>query len=221
MSEWWTYSLSDFLLFSPRTYYRLFELYNLAIWPLQVIALASGAAMLPLFRSTRPWHGRVVAAILALCWLWVAWAYFLERYDTINWAARYAALGFAAQALLLLWRGGLTGLSLVAAPTIVGRAGLLVVLFALLAQPFVAPLFGRPWAQAEIFGIAPDPTAIATLGIVVASTRLRWELMVIPALWCGLSAATLWTMGSADAFVPAVAATVALLLALRRGIRPA
>jgi hypothetical protein len=31
MSEWWTYSLWDFLLFSPRTYYRLFELYNLAI----------------------------------------------------------------------------------------------------------------------------------------------------------------------------------------------
>ena len=80
----------------------------------------------------------------------------------------------------MLWRGMLAR----ASPTIAGRAGLLVVLFALLAQPFVAPLFGRPWAQAEIFGIAPDPTAIATLGIVVASTRLRWELMVIPALWC-------------------------------------
>jgi hypothetical protein len=37
MSEWWTYSLSDFLLFSPRTYYRLFELYNLAVWPWHVL----------------------------------------------------------------------------------------------------------------------------------------------------------------------------------------
>ena len=26
MSEWWTYHLRDFLLFTPRTYYRLFEL---------------------------------------------------------------------------------------------------------------------------------------------------------------------------------------------------
>ena len=25
MSEWWTYRPSDFLLFAPRTYYRLFE----------------------------------------------------------------------------------------------------------------------------------------------------------------------------------------------------
>ena len=28
MSEWWTYRLSDFLLYAPRTYFRLFELYN-------------------------------------------------------------------------------------------------------------------------------------------------------------------------------------------------
>ena len=35
MPEWWTYSLSDFLMFSPRTYYRLFELHNAAIWPAQ------------------------------------------------------------------------------------------------------------------------------------------------------------------------------------------
>ena len=49
MSEWWTYSLSDFLLFSPRTYYRLFELYNLAIWPAQILALALGLAILALW----------------------------------------------------------------------------------------------------------------------------------------------------------------------------
>ena len=42
MSEWWTYSLSDFLLFSPRTYYRLFELYNVAIWPLQLVSPRAG-----------------------------------------------------------------------------------------------------------------------------------------------------------------------------------
>ena len=45
MSEWWTYTLSDFLLFSPRTYYRLFEIYNAAIWPAQIVALGLGLAM--------------------------------------------------------------------------------------------------------------------------------------------------------------------------------
>ena len=71
MSEWWTYHLSDFLLFSPRTYYRLFELYNAAIWPAQIVALGAGsggrAALAP--RSTAPGSGRIVGdprGVLAL-----------------------------------------------------------------------------------------------------------------------------------------------------------
>ena len=43
MSEWWTYSLSDFLLFSPRTYRRLFELYNAQVWPAHLVAVGLGA----------------------------------------------------------------------------------------------------------------------------------------------------------------------------------
>ena len=41
----------------------------------------------------------------AACWLWVAWAYLLVRYDTINWAASYFAFGFAIEAALLVWSG--------------------------------------------------------------------------------------------------------------------
>ena len=75
MAEWWTYALPDFLLFSPRTYYRLFELYNAAVWPGQVLAAAAGLAIVAMLRKPRPWQGRVVAVLLAACWLWIAWAY--------------------------------------------------------------------------------------------------------------------------------------------------
>ena len=69
MSEWWTYSLSDFLLFSPRTYYRLFEIYNVAVWPAQILALTLGAMIVALLRSGAAWRGRGAAAILTVCWL--------------------------------------------------------------------------------------------------------------------------------------------------------
>ena len=46
MAEWWTYRPEDFLLFSPRVYWRLFELHNAAVWPVQVPALLLGAAIL-------------------------------------------------------------------------------------------------------------------------------------------------------------------------------
>ena len=105
MSEWWTYSLTNFLLFSPRTYYRLFELTNADVWPLQLVTLALGIAIAFLMLRPRAWSGRAIAAILAALWLLVAWAYLLERYDTINWAARYFAIAFVLQAALLVWTG--------------------------------------------------------------------------------------------------------------------
>ena len=46
MTEWWTYRPSDFLMFAPRTYWRLFELHNEAWWPAQALLLLAGSAAL-------------------------------------------------------------------------------------------------------------------------------------------------------------------------------
>jgi Family of unknown function (DUF6064) len=219
MSEWWTYSLSDFLLFSPRTYYRLFELYNAAMWPLQILALALGVALLGLLLRDTAWRGRAIAAILAACWLWVAWAYLWQRYDTINWAASYFAVGFAIEALLLIWTGIVRDrLGFLSGAGFVGAAGLCIFVFALVGYPLIGPLNGRPWRQAEIFGLVPDPTAIATLGVLVAAHRPRWSLLIIPLIWCAISAATLWTMQSPDAVVVTATAALALGLGIWRSI---
>src|SRR5262245_21982907 len=98
MSEWWTYRLYDFLLFTPRTYYRLFELYNAAIWPAQFVAIALGVLLL-LMCARRA--GRPATMLLAALWIWVAVAFLALRYATINWAATYAAWAFGAEAALL------------------------------------------------------------------------------------------------------------------------
>ena len=135
MSEWWTYTLTDFLLFSPRTYYRLFELYNAAVWPLQLVTLALGVAILILMLRGGAWSGRVVAAILAALWLLVAWAYLLERYDTINWAARYFAIGFAVQAALLVWTGVVRDRLRFDADTATGKIGIALLIYALRDPP--------------------------------------------------------------------------------------
>jgi hypothetical protein len=90
----------------------------------------------------------------------------------------------------------------------------------LLIAPLIGPLLGRPWTQAEVFGIAPDPTAIATLGILLtANGRVRWELLATPVIWCVISALTLWTMGSPDAPAPALVACLAVLLAMWKPAR--
>ncbi|MDX1126883.1 hypothetical protein GOL24_21650 [Sinorhizobium medicae] len=41
MAEWATYTLADFLMFSPRVYFRLVERYNQGLWPFQLVFIVS------------------------------------------------------------------------------------------------------------------------------------------------------------------------------------
>lgn len=222
MSEWWTYRLSDFLMFAPRTYNRLFEFTNAEVWPLQVVLVAAGLAALWL--AWRGAYGRVVALVLAAAWIVVAWAYHFERYATINTAAPYYAAGFAVEALLLVWcglrSGGLRFGAQLAPVRWIG-SGLLAA--GVVLYPLLAPVAGRPWTQAEIFGIAPDPTAVATIGVLLlAGGRIAW-LLALPLLWCAITALTLWTMEAPDAVVPALAFVLGAAAATwrwRQGPRP-
>jgi hypothetical protein len=221
MSEWWSYGLRDLLMFSARTYYRLFELYNLELWPLQLLALALGVAVLALSRRGGDRAGRAVAVILAVCWLWVAWGFHWQRYASINFAAGYFALAFAVEAVLLLWLGGVRGRRAPAAATrLQRRAGLGMLLFALLVLPLMGPLLGRSWTQAEVFAMAPDPTVLATLGVLLcAGERPAWWLFPIPVAWCLVSGATLWAMASPGFALVPLAALLAVGVALIGGVR--
>lgn len=195
MSEWWTYRLSDFLLFSPRTYYRLLELYNAEFWPVHLAALLLGAALVA---ATFQGKTRIALAMLSACWLWVAWAFLFGHYATIHWAALWFALAFAAEGILLLLASAFAGAPQAhASRNRADRLGLGLLLFALMVLPWLGLLQGRTWKQIELFGMTPDPTALGTLGVLLVLAPRppwRWLLWPIPAVWCAIAAATAWTM---------------------------
>lgn len=218
MSEWWIYTLSDFLLFSPRVYYRLLETHNLAAWPAHIFTVLFGFAVLYLFLSPRRSHERFISLGLGAIWLWVAWTFLWHRYASINWAIAYVAPVYAIQGLLIIAIGAVKGtLPLPTDRNILFLSGLALLAFSLVGYPLIAPVLGRPWPAAEVFGIAPDPTATASLAILALSrSGWRWLLMIIPFLWCMISGATLWTMDAVDFFVAPLAALTAVCLALIR-----
>jgi hypothetical protein len=202
MSEWWSYRPSDFLMFSPRIYWRLFASINEAFWPAQPALIVLGLAWLARARAQR-----LAAGALAITSAVVAWAFLWQRFAPINWPAQYFALAFALQAVVLstLTVGGGLHASDSAWRR---RAGIALIAWALLGHPLLAPAFGRPWSQAEVFGLAPDPTAIATLGwllVVEAGGAARIALRIcglLAALWLAAAAAMLAVMGSWQAIVP-------------------
>ena len=220
MQDWLSYRLSDLILFSPRTYYRLFELYHQAIWPAQLIALALVVVIVVLLRRDDPWRGAVIATLLAACWLWVAVAFQLRRYATINWAARYFAVLFIAQAALLVWYG-LVRRRLTFGPPRPGATWALPAAFvlAVVLPPLAGRAADRTWEQVELVGLTPDATAVATLGILLmTSPRAPRPLMLAPLCWCVIGGATLWALESPEALVPTGAVIAGVMAMLwRRG----
>jgi hypothetical protein len=217
METWLSYSLADFLLFAPRTYRRLIALHNEAAWPGQPVALVMGLAILGLVPQGSGREGRAIAGLLAAAWLHVAWAWHLERYATINWGAAYLAAGCGLEALLLLVIGVGFG-RLRPRDDLVARLGLGLFLVALLLQPLLDPLAGRPWVEIRLFALFPEPTVTASLGLVLllAEGWPLWLLLVLPLFGCVVGGATAWALGEPLPLLLPGVGGLALLLAARR-----
>ena len=213
MPDWSSYGLSDLVMFTRETYYRLFGSYNRAIWPAQVVALGAGAGIGLLARRGSARAGRLIAAILAVLWIWVAIAFHARRYASVNWAAPYFSAAFALEAALLLGLGVVRG-GLIFGVGGARRFALALFVFAMILQPLAGLRFGREWRQLEAFGIAPDPTAVGTLGILLlAAGRTRWELLVIPIAWSAVSGVMLLAVQAPDAWLVLAPGAAALALA--------
>jgi hypothetical protein len=213
MVEWSRYGLEDFLLFSASTYQRLFELHNAAWWPAQLQAQALGAAVVwAAWRRPSRRAARGVWAALAAAWLMVAWAWHLQRFASVQWAAPWFAAGFAVQAAAMLAWALHPACGRGRPWPARARVGLAIAGIALVAWPALPLALGRPIAQAEWFGLMPDPTVLLTLAVLLLRPAPAW-LWPLPLAWCAATGATLWPMQAPHALLAPLVAVVALATA--------
>lgn len=221
MTEWLSYGLNDLLMFTPEVYCRLYERYNTWIWPAQWLAVAAGIGMAVAGRDAGRKASRAMAVLLGVAWLVIAWAFFVRYYAEIFLAAPYFGAGFAAEGVFLIAAGLLGRLRFAWHTDGIGRAGLALLLYSLVIHPLVLVAMGRDWRGAELFLLAPDPTAIGTLGLLLTIPgRSHIALAILPLLWCLVSGATFWAMDSqAGMLVPAAAMVAAVPMVGRRLFR--
>ncbi|MDX1572730.1 MAG: DUF6064 family protein [Methylophaga sp.] len=195
MNGWSSYALQDFIPFTVDIYFRLLERMNETFWPLHLLSLSLGLAALWLAIKNR---GRLACLLVAPVWVFVAFAFFFQRYAELNWAGSYIGSFFVAQAILFILIA-LAGKDLdnksCKKPSAV--IGIAIAFIGLIGWPFIALLTGGHMYQSEVFGIHAGPTVITTLGLSLIMFRgwALWLMAMIPALWLLFSGLTLWGLG--------------------------
>jgi hypothetical protein len=180
------------LPFTTDQFFEVFARYNAAIWPVQLVAAALGIVALVLLLRSGAWTSRAIALILAAFWLLMGIGYHLLFFTRINALAYVFAFLFVTQAGLFLVDGLTRRLTFQLAGGWSGRVAWPIMAYALVVYPLIG-LFGpHPYPATPLFGVAPCPTVIFTLALLLLSNA-RWRLVFIPLLWSavGGSAAVL------------------------------
>ncbi|WP_051208223.1 DUF6064 family protein [Saccharospirillum impatiens] len=217
MDAWFSYRLSDFILFSERVYWRLFDQVNTLAGALLPVLIALGCLMLVGVWSRHRTVQTATAFLLAALWISSAFLFLWHYYAPVNWAARYAVPFFLLEASLI----ALMSLTRQLTRPLMRNdprlwLGFSLLAYALAIHPLTSLLFGRTFDSAEIVGLSPDATAIATLGILLITARplALWLLLPIPLAVCMLSALTLYSLGTPEAWILVIVLLVILVALL-------
>lgn len=209
------------LPFGPDAFFALFEQYNRAIWPAQIVAYALAVAALALAARPAAWSGRVIAAILAVAWAWNGAVYHMTYFVTINfWADIFGAF-FVAQALLFLWTGIVRGrLAFRNGNDAASWIGVGLAVFAMIVYPAMGWALGHVWPRAPMFGVAPCPMTIFTMGmLLLAAGRVPLYLVIIPVLWSLIGGTAAWFLDVTEDLALPVAGLGGLALILAKNRR--
>lgn len=173
------------LPFTRDQFLAIFAAYNGAVWPAQIVAYALGAALVALVFPRSARSDRLVAAGLALMWLWTGIAYHGVFFAAINTAAYVFAALFVIEAVALAYFG-VVRVDLRFAPPagLPGWLGVLFVTYAAILYPLVGLLTGHAYPHMPIFGITPCPVTLFTFGmLLLTKARVPAWVLIVPFLW--------------------------------------
>jgi hypothetical protein len=200
--------------FTLAQFLGVFVAYNAAIWPLQILAYILGLLAVVTISLRSPTASHVVPLTLAALWAINAIGYHALLFRAINPAALLFAGLFSSQAIffaaIALTR---KGLPFVFRPDVRSVTGAAFIFYAMVIYPLIGIWMGHGGMAGPMFGVAPCPTTIFTLGLfLLARSKIIRGLAVIPLLWSLVGLAATIQLGMLEDFGLPFAGSIVLLV---------
>ena len=210
------------LPFTIAQFLEVFERYNQVIWPAQIIAYLAAFGLLALIAVRSPYAGRIGAVVLGAMWLVNGVGYHIGYFSEINGAAFAFGGLFVVQAALIGWLGLVERrLEFTWRPDTAGWVAAVLIAYSMLVYPLLGLAFGHFYPRAPVFGAAPCPTTIFTLGVLLLARpgAPAW-LFAIPLAWSAVGGSAAFLLGVMEDLGLIVAGVAAIaLLSLGRNAR--
>ena len=205
------------LPFTREQFLAVFVAYNKAVWPAQALAYLLALLMVILIIWPSKQRSRVVAAGLAAMWLWTGVAYHGMHFSTISAAAWGFAALFVIQGLLFIEAGVLRGrVAFGWCRGWTGWLGWALVAYASIVYSLLGQFLGHGYPAIPVFGIAPCPLTLFTLGLFLLTTApVPRRLLVIPVIWSLIGGQAAFRLGIPQDW-PLIVSGAILLVLLRR-----
>src|SRR5215471_5624483 len=165
-------------------FFGMFAQANTAVWPAHLVWYA--AAIAAMLLAVRPVRGssRLIAGFLAAYFVWLAIVFFRIYYTPLNDHSPAYAVMFGLGGALFLFAGVIRDeLEFQAKWDAFGLIGGVFMLYAL-AYPVIDALTGHVFPAAPVFGVAPCPSAIFTVGLLLwTRPGMPLYVLVVPLIW--------------------------------------
>jgi hypothetical protein len=200
------------LPFTTEQFFAVFATYNAAIWPLQIVAYALGVLVLTaLFRQSAS-ASRLILFVLAAMWAVNGTFYHLLFFAPINPAAKLFAAFFLFQATLFtICAAKDNALRMHVRWDLRTAIALFVIAYSAVLYELLGSAAGHGLMAGPLFGVAPCPTTIFTIGLLIMmrGPMVKW-LSIIPLAWAGIGASAALLLGIREDLGLALAALILL-----------
>ncbi|MEE4197464.1 MAG: DUF6064 family protein [Bacteroidales bacterium] len=202
--------------FTTAQFFEIFEKYNSAVFPMQLIILALGIGSIILVHRNSSLKNSLIAGFLGLLWLWTGIFYHILFFTSINKAAFGFGGIFILQGIFFFIERSRKKLEFSFTGKVREAIGYFFILFGLIVYPLISYLLEDAFVNTISLGL-PCPTTIFTFGFLMITTnKLSKYILIIPTLWAIIGTGAAINFGVYQDYVMLLSAIIAAVYLIKR-----